>query len=127
VFAKLPYERPSNVEAMCAWIRAALGRGDVRLPFAVIADGQVAGTTSYWYPDPVRRQIEIGSTWLGRPWWGTGVNPRATCARSTTKTPDGALVPAGCPAAASRRPRNAESPGRVRIVKYLTRAFVVSG
>jgi hypothetical protein len=46
VFAKLPYERPSNVEAMCEWIRAALSRGDVRLPFAVISDGQVAGTTS---------------------------------------------------------------------------------
>ncbi|WP_312870490.1 GNAT family N-acetyltransferase [Streptomyces himalayensis] len=35
------------------------------------------GTTSYWYPDPVRRQVEIGSTWLGRAWWGAGINREA--------------------------------------------------
>jgi RimJ/RimL family protein N-acetyltransferase len=44
------------------------------MPFAVVVDGAVVGTTSYWYPDPVRRQIEIGSTWLARAWWGSGLN-----------------------------------------------------
>ncbi|MFD6972867.1 GNAT family N-acetyltransferase [Streptomyces sp. NPDC059949] len=37
----------------------------------------MAGTTSYWYPDPVRRQVEIGSTWLRRAWWGAGINREA--------------------------------------------------
>jgi RimJ/RimL family protein N-acetyltransferase len=74
VFANLPYARPTSVEAMREWIRGALGRRGLRLPFAAVVEGSVIGTTSYWYPDPVRRQIEIGSTWLGRPWWGSGVN-----------------------------------------------------
>jgi RimJ/RimL family protein N-acetyltransferase len=74
VFAHLPYDRPATVEVMREWIRGALGRPELRLPFAVVADGTAIGTTSYWYPDPVRGQIEIGSTWLGRAWWGSGVN-----------------------------------------------------
>ncbi|MFB7372007.1 GNAT family N-acetyltransferase [Streptomyces sp. NPDC056222] len=77
VFAKLPYDRPPTVDAMREWIRAALSREALRLPFAVLVDRQVAGTTSYWYPDPVRRQVEIGSTWLGRAWWGAGINREA--------------------------------------------------
>lgn len=77
VFAHLPYDRPPTVDAMRDWIAAALRRDGLRLPFAVLAGGEVAGTTSYWYPDPVRRQVEIGSTWLGRPWWRTGVNREA--------------------------------------------------
>jgi RimJ/RimL family protein N-acetyltransferase len=77
VFASLPYDRPPSVDAMREWIGAALGRGGMRMPFAVVVDGQMAGTTSYWYPDPVRRQIEIGSTWLARAWWGSGVNHEA--------------------------------------------------
>ena len=44
---------------------------------AIVTGQGVAGTSSYWYPDPVRGQIEIGSTWLGRPWWGTGTNAEA--------------------------------------------------
>lgn len=74
VFANLPYDRPASVEAVREWIRSALGRPQLRLPFAVVVGGGAIGTTSYWYPDPVRRQIEIGSTWLGRSWWGTGIN-----------------------------------------------------
>ncbi|OAH14150.1 GNAT family N-acetyltransferase [Streptomyces jeddahensis] len=77
VFATLPYDRPPTMQAMREWIRAALSRGALRLPFAVVVGQEVAGTTSYWYPDPVGRQVEIGSTWLGRPWWGTGINREA--------------------------------------------------
>ncbi|MDX3226236.1 GNAT family N-acetyltransferase [Streptomyces sp. ME19-01-6] len=77
VFAKLPYDRPPTVQAMGEWISAALTREAVRLPFAVVVGQEVAGTTSYWYPDEVRRQVEIGSTWLGRAWWGAGINREA--------------------------------------------------
>ncbi|MGC4895828.1 bifunctional pyridoxamine 5'-phosphate oxidase family protein/GNAT family N-acetyltransferase [Micromonospora sp. DT31] len=39
--------------------------------------GAVVGTTSYYEVDPVRRSLAIGYTWLGRPWWRTGVNTEA--------------------------------------------------
>ncbi|MET7833863.1 bifunctional pyridoxamine 5'-phosphate oxidase family protein/GNAT family N-acetyltransferase [Micromonospora sediminicola] len=39
--------------------------------------GAVVGTTSYYEIDPVRRSLGIGHTWLGRPWWRTGVNTEA--------------------------------------------------
>lgn len=39
--------------------------------------GAVIGTTSYYEIDPVRRSVAIGYTWLGRPWWRTGVNTEA--------------------------------------------------
>ncbi|HEU5028084.1 MAG TPA: GNAT family protein [Spirillospora sp.] len=76
VFAHLPYPRPASIQEMRAWIEAALG-GPQRRPYAIVIGEVVAGTSSYWYPDPVRGQIEIGSTWLGRRWWGTGANAEA--------------------------------------------------
>ncbi|MGC4891298.1 bifunctional pyridoxamine 5'-phosphate oxidase family protein/GNAT family N-acetyltransferase [Micromonospora sp. DT227] len=39
--------------------------------------GTVVGTTSWYEIDPVRRSLAIGYTWLGRPWWRTGVNTEA--------------------------------------------------
>lgn len=38
------------------------------------AGGAVAGSTSYYDIDVAHRRLEIGYTWLGRPWWRTGVN-----------------------------------------------------
>jgi len=76
VFAHLPYPRPASVPEMRAWIEKALG-GPQRRPYAIVTGEGVAGTSSYWYPDPPRGQIEIGSTWLGRAWWGTGANAEA--------------------------------------------------
>lgn len=76
VFAHLPYPRPLTVQQMSDWIRNALDQ-DQRQPYAIVTGQGVAGTTSYWYADPVRGQIEVGSTWLGRAWWGTGVNAEA--------------------------------------------------
>lgn len=44
-----------------------------------VRDGgeQVAGTTSYYEVDPVRRSVAIGYTWLGRKWWRTPINTEA--------------------------------------------------
>ncbi|ATO14360.1 GNAT family N-acetyltransferase [Micromonospora sp. WMMA2032] len=39
--------------------------------------GAVVGTTSWYEIDPARRSLAIGYTWLGRPWWRTGVNTEA--------------------------------------------------
>ncbi|MFC3766596.1 GNAT family N-acetyltransferase [Tenggerimyces flavus] len=36
--------------------------------------GVVAGSTSYYEIHPEFRSITIGGTWLGTPWWRTGLN-----------------------------------------------------
>jgi RimJ/RimL family protein N-acetyltransferase len=41
------------------------------------ATGEVIGSTSYYEVDDVRRSVAIGYTFLGRPWWRTGVNTEA--------------------------------------------------
>jgi len=57
---------------------AARARGQ-RFAYAQIdlRTGEFAGTTSLSDPDPVQRSVAIGHTWLGEPWWGTGVNAEA--------------------------------------------------
>lgn len=81
VFAWLPYPRPADLAAAREWIAAALAdrAADRRLPFAVLAGegGPVIGSTSYWDFDAVNAGVEIGSTWLTRPAWRTGVNAEA--------------------------------------------------
>ena len=37
-------------------------------------DGEFVGTTSCYDIDPANRAIAIGHTWLGRPYWRTGLN-----------------------------------------------------
>ncbi|MBO4209804.1 bifunctional pyridoxamine 5'-phosphate oxidase family protein/GNAT family N-acetyltransferase [Micromonospora echinofusca] len=39
--------------------------------------GKVVGSTSYYEIDPERGAVGIGYTWLGRPWWRTGINTEA--------------------------------------------------
>ncbi|MEU7585029.1 bifunctional pyridoxamine 5'-phosphate oxidase family protein/GNAT family N-acetyltransferase [Micromonospora sp. NPDC049230] len=41
------------------------------------ATGAVVGSTSYYEIDPQRRSVGIGHTFLGRPWWRTGINTEA--------------------------------------------------
>jgi N-acetyltransferase len=63
---------------------AARARG-TRLPYAQIdvANGRFAGTTSFLDPDPCLRSVTIGNTWLGRQWWGNGINAEAKLLMST--------------------------------------------
>ncbi|MEV6345486.1 GNAT family protein [Actinoplanes sp. NPDC051851] len=57
---------------------AARAKG-MRFPYAVteVISGRFLGTTSFAEPDPRLRCLTIGYTWLGRPWWGSGVNTEA--------------------------------------------------
>jgi uncharacterized protein len=50
---------------------------DMRRPFATCVDGAVVGTTSYWDSDIFSCGIEIGATFIGKPWWRTHVNTTA--------------------------------------------------
>jgi len=49
------------------------------LPFATVeqSTGKVVGSTRYMNIDKPNRHVEIGSTWIGRPWQRTVVNTEA--------------------------------------------------
>jgi N-acetyltransferase len=59
-----------------AWAEQRTG---TMLPFATVdrASGQVIGSTRFGNASPANRRVEIGWTWLGRPWQRTGVNTEA--------------------------------------------------
>ncbi len=55
------------------------GTAGLRATWAQIelATGRAVGATSFYDIEPVHRRVEIGYTWLGRPWWRTGINTEA--------------------------------------------------
>ena len=63
------------------WVRDILGRQKrgTDLPFAVIhlESGKAIGCTRYLEIHPEHRNLEIGGTWYGAPYQGTGVNTEA--------------------------------------------------
>ena len=75
---------PQNVrtpEDMRAYIEQALGeqaRG-TSLPFATIdqASGKVIGSTRYLNIDVSNLRVEIGATWIAKPWQRTAANTEA--------------------------------------------------
>lgn len=83
VFAHLRDDRPRSRSDAVRLIEQILASRAARsrVPWAQVAlDGRgdvVVGTTSYWFPDPDLRTVEIGSTWIGSRWWRTGVNTEA--------------------------------------------------
>ncbi|MFC4105241.1 bifunctional pyridoxamine 5'-phosphate oxidase family protein/GNAT family N-acetyltransferase [Micromonospora zhanjiangensis] len=72
-----PADRAGTVEVIAAALRAQ-ERGE-RVPWVQrsAATGEVIGSTSFYEIDPDRRTVAIGYTFLGRPWWRTGVNTEA--------------------------------------------------
>ena len=58
------------------WFNAALANLEAgkEVPFVVHVDGRPAGSTRFMNVEPFHRRVEIGSTWLARPYWGTGAN-----------------------------------------------------
>jgi N-acetyltransferase len=70
-----------TTEEMRRYIDAALElqRGGTALPFVTIerSSGRIVGSTRFGNYDPANRRIEIGWTWLARPWQRTAVNTEA--------------------------------------------------
>src|SRR5437899_10567867 len=68
-------------EEMRAYIETALGEqaAGAALPFATIehASGRAIGSTRYGNIDRSNRHVEIGWTWIARPWQRTAVNTEA--------------------------------------------------
>jgi RimJ/RimL family protein N-acetyltransferase len=55
------------------------GERRIALPFAQVeaGTGRAVGITTYRDIDAQHRTLEIGGTWLGRPWWRTALNTEA--------------------------------------------------
>lgn len=79
VWRWLQYRQPDDETATGALVVRALEQQDagVRRPFAICVDGTVAGTTSYWDSDIFSVGVEIGATFIAKPFWRTHVN--TTC------------------------------------------------
>jgi RimJ/RimL family protein N-acetyltransferase len=58
---------------------AALDAAPDFVPFATVLreTGRAVGMTAFLDIRPAHRGLEIGFTWIGRPWQGTAVNPEA--------------------------------------------------
>jgi RimJ/RimL family protein N-acetyltransferase/nitroimidazol reductase NimA-like FMN-containing flavoprotein (pyridoxamine 5'-phosphate oxidase superfamily) len=78
VYLHLTRPVPASPDEMASQVREALRMYEAggRIPFVQrsAVTGEIIGSTSYYYPDPVNRSIAIGWTWLGKAWWRTGVN-----------------------------------------------------
>jgi RimJ/RimL family protein N-acetyltransferase len=57
----------------------ALQRENATLPFVTIerSSGRIIGSTRFGNYDPANRRIEIGWTWIARPWQRTAINTEA--------------------------------------------------
>ncbi|MBI1206938.1 MAG: GNAT family N-acetyltransferase [Azospirillum sp.] len=71
----------SNKSEMIDFVKTALALQDqgVALPFATVdqASGRVVGSTRFGAIDYTNRHVEIGWTWLGRPWQRSALNTEA--------------------------------------------------
>jgi RimJ/RimL family protein N-acetyltransferase/nitroimidazol reductase NimA-like FMN-containing flavoprotein (pyridoxamine 5'-phosphate oxidase superfamily) len=78
VWSWLSHHRPVDRDAMAAIVTTALeaSHAGSRVPWVQrdATTGQVIGTTSFYAADPGNRSVAIGHTFIGRPWWRTGVN-----------------------------------------------------
>jgi RimJ/RimL family protein N-acetyltransferase len=78
VFAWQAFARPTTIEQAAALVALYVGKPGT-VPWVQVdqASGEVAGLTTYYDIDPAVRTVAIGSTWLGRRFWRTGVNTEA--------------------------------------------------
>jgi RimJ/RimL family protein N-acetyltransferase len=76
IWAHLPWPQPRDPAAMRALLEQ---ERRVAIPFAQIelAGGRAVGITTYRDVDERNRTLEVGGTWLGRPWWRSAINTEA--------------------------------------------------
>lgn len=78
VFTWQSFARPRTIAEAEALVALYLsGEETVRWAQVDLASGEVAGLTTYYDVAPQLRTVAIGSTWLGRRFWRTGVNTEA--------------------------------------------------
>jgi len=76
----IPY-RATTADEMLAYIQSALkdqNAGKAQ-PFVTVesATGRVIGSTRYMNIDQANRRVEIGATWIAKPWQRTAINTEA--------------------------------------------------
>jgi RimJ/RimL family protein N-acetyltransferase len=73
--------RPTDLAGLGAWLDAAVANAatGAEMPFATVdqASGRPIGSTRFMSIVPEHLRLEIGWTWLGRDWQGTGANREA--------------------------------------------------
>jgi RimJ/RimL family protein N-acetyltransferase len=73
--------RAETPEDMVRYVESALGEAEAgrAFPFATVerSSGRVVGSTRFGVMDPGNRRVEIGWTWLARPWQRSAVNTEA--------------------------------------------------
>jgi RimJ/RimL family protein N-acetyltransferase len=76
VWEWLPWARPLSEDDVAAMIATQEG---IALVFAQVdaASGRAVGFTTYRDIDDAHRTVEVGGTWIGRPWWRTAINTEA--------------------------------------------------
>ena len=78
IWAYLPVDTPRTPEDMRRWFQTAdeLRRSGAQLPFTIFdaASGRPIGSTRYMAIAVPDSSVEIGHTWLARPYWRTAVN-----------------------------------------------------
>lgn len=76
----IPY-RVSTVDEMRDYIGSALEAqaAGTAIPFATVerASGRVIGSTRFMNIDAANRRVEIGATWIAKPWQRTAINTEA--------------------------------------------------
>jgi N-acetyltransferase len=69
---------PIDADTMRSEVESALfqQKSGLRIPFSIFHLGRKEhiGSTSLWHVDTTHRSLEIGSTWLGSAFHGTGIN-----------------------------------------------------
>lgn len=77
----MPVDAGASREAFDRWFAAELARAAAgsEAPFATIwrESGRAVGATHYLEIRREHRRLEIGGTWLARPYWGRGANVEA--------------------------------------------------
>lgn len=72
----MPNPPPAAAAHLLQWIawRLAASGPDDEVFLVRDADGRAAGSTSLFAHDPANKRAEIGWTWYGKEWHGTGLN-----------------------------------------------------
>jgi RimJ/RimL family protein N-acetyltransferase len=76
VWAWLKWHRPRTREDIAA-IVADMDGTTLRFAQVDVESGRAVGFTNYMDVSDVHRTLEVGGTWIGRPWWRTALNTEA--------------------------------------------------
>ena len=76
VWTWMPWRRPTDADELAALLE---GERAIAYPFAQLdaTSGRAVGITTYRDVDERNRTLEIGGTWIDRPWWRTAINTEA--------------------------------------------------